>query len=38
MPEKAVRVGEGALVDLIVEREVGRMERDEGESEGEGKP
>lgn len=30
MPEKDVRVGEGALVDLIVERVVGMMERDEG--------
>jgi hypothetical protein len=27
MPEKDVRVGEGALVDLIVERGVARMER-----------
>ena len=38
MPEKAVRVGEGALVDLIVERVVAMMERDEGEGVGEGKP
>jgi hypothetical protein len=38
MPEKAVRVGEDALVDLIVERVVVRMERDEGEGVGEGEP
>jgi hypothetical protein len=38
MPEKAVRVGEGALVDLIVERAVAMMERDEGEGVGEGEP
>jgi hypothetical protein len=37
MPEKAVRVGEGALVDLIVGR-VAMMLRDEGEGVGEGKP
>jgi hypothetical protein len=30
MPQKDVKVGEGALVDLIVERE---MERVEGEGE-----
>lgn len=35
MPEKAVRVGEGALVGLIVGRMVGMMERDEGEGVGE---
>jgi hypothetical protein len=34
MPENAVSVGEGALVDLIVERAGGKMERVEGE----GKP
>jgi hypothetical protein len=33
MPEKDVKVGEGALVDLIVERAVARMERVEGEGE-----
>jgi hypothetical protein len=33
MPEKAVRVGEEALVDLIVERAVGKMERVVGEGE-----
>jgi hypothetical protein len=38
MPEKAVRVGEGALVDLIVERVVGEMERDGGVGVGEGEP
>ena len=37
MPEKDVRVGEGALVDLIVDRAVGKMERVE-EGEGEGEP
>jgi hypothetical protein len=31
MPENEVSVGEGALVDLIVERGIERMERDEGE-------
>jgi hypothetical protein len=31
MPEKDVKVGEGALVDLIVERAVAKME-------GEGEP
>jgi hypothetical protein len=31
MPEKDVGVGEGALVDLIVERGVARMERAECE-------
>jgi len=31
MPEKDVRVGEGALVDLIVERGIGKVERDEVE-------
>ena len=38
MPEKAVRVGEGALVDLIVERVIGRMEREECVGVGEGEP
>jgi len=38
MPEKAVRVGDGALVDLMVERVDAMMERDEGEGVGEGKP
>jgi hypothetical protein len=38
MPEKAVRVGEGALVDLIVERVVGMVERDEGVGVGEDEP
>jgi len=40
MPEKDVRVGEGALVDLIVEGVVAMMERDEGVGVGEceGKP
>jgi hypothetical protein len=31
MPEKDVSVGEGALVDLIVGRGTGKMERDEVE-------
>lgn len=33
MPEKAVKVGEGALVDLIVERADAKMERVVGEGE-----
>jgi hypothetical protein len=38
MPEKAVGVGEGALVDLIVERVVGMVEGDEGVDVGEDEP
>jgi hypothetical protein len=35
MPEKAVGVGEGALVDLIVDRAVGMVEGDVGVGVGE---
>jgi hypothetical protein len=38
MPEKAAGLGEGALVDLIVERVVGMVEGDEGVDVGEDEP